>query len=114
MAAPRAAPSEIADLMTLHVNDRFKRATIRLVLANQFREPIANRDETRGRTQRARIMNDSEIKRAGLPAVAIDDGHAGVAQRSVNRQNAHRLTESFPLSPSCSLSLSSFLQDGID
>ena len=32
-------------LVTLHINDRFERATIRLVFANQFRQPIANRDQ---------------------------------------------------------------------
>ena len=34
-------------------------------------------------------MNDAEIKRARLPAIGIDHGHAGIAQRSIDRKNAH-------------------------
>src|SRR5438045_9185571 len=38
---------EDGGLVALHINDRFKRATIRLMFANQLRKLIANRDQTR-------------------------------------------------------------------
>src|SRR5207245_10991055 len=39
-------------LVTLHVDNGFERAAIRLVLANQFDQPIADGDETRRRAKR--------------------------------------------------------------
>ena len=67
-------------LIALHVNNRLERATIRLVFANQFRKPIANRDEAGRRTQRTRVMDDSEIKRMWLAAIRVDDRDPGIAQ----------------------------------
>ncbi len=76
-------------LVTLHVNDRLQRATIRFVLTNQFREPIANRDQTGRRAQRLRVVDRPEIKRARFAVVCIDNRDAGVAQRSVDSEYAH-------------------------
>src|SRR6202030_2162841 len=38
-------------LVALDVNDRFERATIRLVFANQFNQAIADRDQARRRAE---------------------------------------------------------------
>ena len=46
----RCAPRGSQDnrgLIALHVNNRFERATIRLMVPDQFRQPIANGYETR-------------------------------------------------------------------
>ena len=48
-------------LVTLHVNDRFERAAIRLVRVNQLRESIADRDEAGRHPERTRIVDDAEI-----------------------------------------------------
>src|ERR1043166_4814673 len=76
-------------LVTLHVNDRLESAAIRLVLVNQLREAIPDRDQTRGRAKRLGVMNDAKIKNARFSTVPIDHGHAGIAQGRVDRKNAH-------------------------
>ncbi len=86
-----SGPEQDRRLVTLHVNYRFECATIRFVRMNQFRQPVADRDQARGRAQRRRIMNDAEIKRLWLSAIGIDHSDAGIAQRSIDREDTHRI-----------------------
>src|SRR5205814_8568442 len=56
-------------LIALHINDRFQRATVRSVLANQFNNPITDAHQTGGRTYRAFVVNCSEIERLDRKSV---------------------------------------------
>ena len=79
-------------LVTLHVNDRFERATIRLV-SRESNPPADQRIATqtgRGR-QRAGVLNYDASKARGSLPIAVNYGDAGISQRSVDGQNAHEL-----------------------
>ena len=52
-------------LVALHVNDRFQRATIRLVRVNQFRQSIMNCDQAGGGAQGGRIRDRPGMQRRG-------------------------------------------------
>src|SRR5437899_1780624 len=76
-------------LVTLHVDDGFERAAIRLMLANQLRQPITNRDQTSGRLQGSGVMNGAKEKGARFSTLAVNNCHSAVTQRSINRQDTH-------------------------
>src|SRR5438477_176531 len=82
-------PKQNRGFVTLHINDGFERAAIWLMLANQLRQPIANRDQASRRLQRTGVMDRAKEERARFSILAVNNRDSAVTQRSINRQDAH-------------------------